>query len=78
MVMQSFEFGHLVGNNASGFPATDCSFPNVVDLWVTDGVAGHVKVKMFDNFAYLVLSRTRAVSNGRKSIQQHGLCLGHF
>ena len=27
MVMQSFEFGHLVGNNASVFfSATDCSF----------------------------------------------------
>ena len=33
----------------------------VVDLGVTDDVAGEVKVKMFDDLAYLVLSRTTPV-----------------
>ena len=37
---------------------------NVVDLGVTDDVTGQVKVKMFDDLEYLVLSRTRAVWNG--------------
>ena len=52
--------------------------PNDVDLRVTDDVTGQVKVKMLDDLAYLVLSRTTAVSNGNKSIQKRGSCLGHF
>ena len=52
--------------------------PNVNDLGVTDGVAGQVKVKMFDDLTPLVLSRTTAISNVNKSIQQHGTRLGHF
>ena len=40
--------------------------PNVVDLGVTNDATGQVKVKMFGDLAYLVLSRTIAVSNGKK------------
>ena len=42
--------------------------PNFVDLGVTDDVTSQVKVKMFDDFESLALSRTRAVWNGNKSI----------
>ena len=42
---------------------------NAVDLGVTDDVPGQVKVKMFDDLTYLVLSRTTAVSNGNRSIK---------
>ena len=52
--------------------------PNVVDLGVTGDVTGQVKVKMLDDLAYLVLPRTTAVSNGNKSIKQHGSCLEHY
>ena len=34
---------------------------NVVDFGATDDVTGQVKVKMFNDLEYLVLSRTRAV-----------------
>ena len=53
---------------------------NVVDPRVTDDVTGQVKFKfkMFDDLAYLVLSRVTAVQNENKPIQQHGSCLGHF
>ena len=44
--------------------------PKVVDLGVTNDGTGQVKVKMYDDLAYLVLSHTAAVSNGNKS-QQH-------
>ena len=51
---------------------------NVVDLGVIDDVTGQVQVEMFDDMTYLFLSRNTAVSNGIKSIQQHGSCLGHL
>ena len=51
---------------------------NIADLGVTDDVTGQVNAKMFDDSAYLVLSRTTAVSNGNKRIKRHGSCLGHF
>ena len=35
--------------------------PNVGDLGVTDDVTGQVKVKVFDDLAYLALSRSTAV-----------------
>ena len=38
--------------------------PKVVDLRVTEDVTVQLKVKMFDDLAYLVLSRTTAVSDG--------------
>ena len=43
-----------------------------------DDITGQVKVKMFDDLDYLVLSPTGAVSNGHRSIERHGSCLGHF
>ena len=41
--------------------------PNLDDLGVTDDVTDQVKVKVFDDFESLALSRTRAVLNGNKS-----------
>ena len=52
--------------------------PNVADLGTTDDFTDQVKVKMFDDLAHLDLSRSKALSNGNKSIQKHGSCLGHF
>ena len=46
--------------------------PNVVDFGASDDVTGQIKVEMFDDFEYLVLSRTRAVCYGNKSIQRRG------
>ena len=43
--------------------------PNFVDLGVTDDITGQVKVKMFDDFESLTLSRTTAIWNGNKPIQ---------
>ena len=51
---------------------------NVVDRGVTSDDTGQVKVKMFDDLPYLALGHTTAVSNGNKSIKQHGPSLGHF
>ena len=39
-----------------------------VYLRVNNDVAGQAKVKMFEYLEYLVLSYTRAISNGNKSI----------
>ena len=35
--------------------------PKVIGLWATHDVTGQVKVKMFDDLAYLVLSHTTRV-----------------
>ena len=41
-------------------------------------MTSQIRSKEFDDLEYLVLSRTRAASNGNKSMQRHGSDLGHF
>ena len=49
-----------------------------VYLMVTDDVTGQVKIKMFEDLSFLVLSRTIIVSTVSKQLIKLGSCLGQF